>query len=122
VKNAHDPGEIKNSRATAPHFKNYAGHYDFTHLLLIEQAYQESGLERERHTHFCTHVFSRSKTRCPLTRFRRALDPDLGPGCTFLTPALRLFLPGVPSPISPGFGFSWPTLCRPGGTIFASRV
>jgi len=51
VKNSLSKQEIKKYDATVQLFKKYAGKYDFNHLMVIAQAYQESGLDHSKRSH-----------------------------------------------------------------------
>jgi membrane-bound lytic murein transglycosylase MltF len=48
VKNSVSKQEKKKYEATVQLFKKYAGKYDFNHLMVIAQAYQESGLDHSK--------------------------------------------------------------------------
>jgi membrane-bound lytic murein transglycosylase MltF len=51
VKNSVSKQEMKKYKAMVQLFKKYAGKYDFNYLMIIAQAYQESGLENGRRSH-----------------------------------------------------------------------
>jgi membrane-bound lytic murein transglycosylase MltF len=51
VKNSVSKQEMKKYNAMVQLFKKYAGKYDFNYLMIIAQAYQESGLENGRRSH-----------------------------------------------------------------------
>jgi len=51
VKNSVSKQEIKKYEAMVQLFKKYAGKYDFNHLMVIAQAYQESGLDHSKRSH-----------------------------------------------------------------------
>ena len=51
VKNPQTEQEMRKFRATADFFKKYALQYEFDWLLIMAQAYQESGLDQSRRSH-----------------------------------------------------------------------
>jgi len=51
VKNSVSEQEMKKYKAMVQLFKKYAGKYDFNYLMVIAQAYQESGLDNDRRSH-----------------------------------------------------------------------
>ena len=51
VKNSVSKHELKKYKAMVQLFKKYAGKYDFNYLMVIAQAYQESGLDNGRRSH-----------------------------------------------------------------------
>jgi len=51
IKNALSPGETERFRKVVELFRQYGDQYDLNHLLLMAQAYQESGLNQEVKSH-----------------------------------------------------------------------
>ncbi|MGB2687648.1 MAG: transglycosylase SLT domain-containing protein, partial [Desulfobacterales bacterium] len=51
VKNSVSEQEMKKYKAMVQLFKKYADKYDFNYLMVIAQAYQESGLDHSRRSH-----------------------------------------------------------------------
>ena len=51
VKNSVSEQEMKKFKAMAQLFKKYANKYEFNYLMVIAQAYQESGLDHSRRSH-----------------------------------------------------------------------
>jgi membrane-bound lytic murein transglycosylase MltF len=51
VKNSVSKQEMKKYKAMVQLFKKYAGKYDFNYLMVMAQAYQESGLDQGRRSH-----------------------------------------------------------------------
>jgi len=51
VKNSVSEQEMKKFQAMVHLFKTYAGKYDFDYLMVIAQAYQESGLDHNKRSH-----------------------------------------------------------------------
>ena len=51
VKNALSEKEMKKYNEMVQLFKKYAGQYDFNYLMIVAQAYQESGLDHSKRSH-----------------------------------------------------------------------
>jgi membrane-bound lytic murein transglycosylase MltF len=51
VKNALSEKEMKKYNEMVQLFKKYAGQYDFNYLMIVAQAYQESGLDHRKRSH-----------------------------------------------------------------------
>ena len=51
VKNALSEKELKKYNSMVQLFKKYAGEYDFNYLMIVAQAYQESGLDHSKRSH-----------------------------------------------------------------------
>jgi len=51
VKNSVSEKELKKYNSMVQLFKKYAGEYDFNYLMIVAQAYQESGLDHSKRSH-----------------------------------------------------------------------
>jgi membrane-bound lytic murein transglycosylase MltF len=51
VKNSLSEKELKKYNSMVQLFKKYAGEYDFNYLMIVAQAYQESGLDHSKRSH-----------------------------------------------------------------------
>ncbi len=51
IKNSLSKGDVAKFKQTMQFFRKYAGQYDFDYLMIMAQAYQESGLDQSRRSH-----------------------------------------------------------------------